>query len=95
MKESITPKEKALLDFMYEKANDILDYCHRNGVTVPTSIHIHPDYNGGEVIYDYRNVSFSEGYESGRVKRIVSLHYNGYEEKAEYDESLYEDEDYE
>lgn len=85
------PKEKELLEYLYGKACDIADYCHRNGITVPTSISVHPDYKPHDTAYDYLYVSFSEDYESGNTKRIVSLHYNAYEDKAEYHESLYED----
>ena len=91
MKESIEPKEKELLDYLYEKANDIADYMHRNGMTVPVSISVHPDFSVSGPTYDYRDVSFSEHYDSGHTKRIVSLGYNAYEEKAEYYVSLYED----
>lgn len=91
MKGSIEPKEKDLLDYLYEKANDIADYCHRNGILLPVSISVHPDFSASGPTYDYRDVSFSEHYDSGHTKRIVSLGYNAYEEKAEYHVSLYED----
>ena len=85
------PKEKELLEYLYGKACDIADYCHRNGILLPVSISVHPDFSASGPTYDYRDVSFSEHYDSGHTKRIVSLGYNAYEDKAEYHESLYED----
>lgn len=92
-KNSITADEKKLLDYIYEKANDIADYCHRNNMIVPVSISIRPDYPTceGDNVYDYRNVCFYEDYESGNTKRIVSLGYNFYTDKAEYRDTHYED----
>ena len=89
---SITADEKKLLDYMYEKACDIADYLHRNGMNVPVSIMVVPDYEDsyGET-YDYRSVSFSEDHESGRVARIASLTYNFYNDKPEYNCTEYED----
>lgn len=94
MKGSIEPKEKELLDYLYEKANDIADYMHRNEMTVPVAINVQPDYRpktGDGMVYDYRNVRFSEDYESGNIKRIASLGYNAYADKAEYEDTRYED----
>ena len=92
MKESIEPKEKELLEYLYGKACDIADYCHRNGILLPVSISVHPDFSvSSGPTYDYRDVSFAEHYDSGHIKRIVSLGYNAYEDSAEYHESLYGD----
>ncbi len=89
---SITADEKKLLDYMYEKACDIADYLHRNGMNVPVSIMVHPDYEGANGdTYDYMNATFSEDYESGHVKRIASLNYNYYNDRAEYNCTEYED----
>ena len=95
MKDSITADEKKLLDYLYEKANDIADYCHRNNMLLPVSLIIEPDYQHGSKTYDYRRVDFTNHYPSGRVSMIVSLSYNAYTDKAEYDESRYEDKEYE
>ena len=92
-KNSITDDEKKLLEYVYEKANDIIDYCRRNNVSLPVSLSIEHDYIIDCKAFDYRRVSFSERYLSGRPKRIVSLSYNPYSDKAEYDEFTYEDKD--
>ena len=91
MKDSITPKDKELLEYLYNKACDIADFCHRNNMIVPVSIQVHPDFSHLDVTYDYRDVSFSERYESGNTKRIVSLGFNNYSGRSEFHESLYED----
>ena len=95
LKDSITADEKKLLDYVYEKANDIADYCHRNGMIVPVYISVRPDFKSanGKDVFDYRSANFSEDYESGRTKRIVTLSYNFYNDRSEYHESLYEDTD--
>ena len=41
--------------------------------------------------FDYRRVDFTNYYPSGRISRIVSLSYNAYTDKAEYNDSRYED----
>lgn len=91
---SITADEKNLLEYLYGKACDIVDYCHRNNMILPVIISVRPDYKSsdGKIVFDCRDVMISEDYESGNTKRIVSLGYNPYNGKAEYDESLYEDE---
>lgn len=89
---SITADEKNLLEYLYEKANDIVDYCHRNNIIVPCSISVQPDYRYMGEAFDYRRADFTEYYESGKIKRIVSVSYNHYTGKTEMDESKYEDE---
>ena len=92
-KNSITDDEKKLLEYVYEKANDIIDYCRRNNVSLPVSLSIEHDYKYYGDTFDNRSVSFSERYPSRRTKRIVSLSYNPYSDKAEYMEFTYEDKD--
>lgn len=92
-KNSITADEKKLLEYVYEKANDIIDYCHRNNMILPVSLMVEPDYKGAKKTFDYRDARFAEHYHSGRTKRIVSLDYNHCTDKAEYRVSLYEDKD--
>ena len=93
LKDSITADEKKLLEYLYEKANDIADFCHRNNMLLPVSINVLPDYKGIETTYDARFVNFSEYYPSGNISRIVSIKYNPYTNTADYSESLYEDEE--
>lgn len=89
---SITADEKNLLEYLYEKANDIVDYCHRNGMIVPCSILVEPDYKYEDGTFDYRQADFTEYHDSGHVKRIVSISYNHCTGKAGINESKYEDE---
>ena len=93
LKDSITADEKKLLEYLYEKANDIADFCHRNNMILPVSINVLPDYKGIGTTYDARFVNFSEYYPSGNISRIVSIDYNPYTNTADYKESLYEDEE--
>ena len=95
MKDSITADEKRLLEYLYEKANDITDFCHRNNMIRQVSISVWPDYKGTETTYDVRSASFTERYPSGNASRIVSIDYNPYTNTADYRESLYEDREYE
>lgn len=88
---SITADEKDLLEYLYGKACDIVDYCHRNNITVPCSISVEPDYRHKGEAFDYRRADFTEYYESGKIKRIASISYNHYTGKAGIDESIYED----
>lgn len=92
-KDSITADEKKLLEYLYQKACDITDYCHRNNMIQPVTINVEPDYKGTTTEYDYRSVSFAEHYPSGMVSRIVGLAYNHCTRKADYSELLYEDKD--
>ena len=94
-KDSITADEKKLLQYLYEKANDIADFCHRNNMILPVSISVEPDYKYEGDVFDYRYVQFAEHYPSGNVSRIVGLDYNHCNKKAEYREALYEDREYE
>ena len=88
---SITADEKNLLDYLYGKACDIVDYCHRNNIIVPCSISVQPDYKFEDKTFDYRSADFSEHNDSGHVKRIVSISYNHCTGKVGIDESIYED----
>ena len=90
-KDSITADEKKLLEYLYQKACDIADYCHRNNMLLPVSINVYPDYVGATTTYDYREVNFYQNHPSGRTSRIVSLGYNHCTGKADYHEALYED----
>ena len=92
-KDSITADEKKLLEYLYQKACDIADYCHRNNMILPISITVEPDYHGLQKTYDYRSVSFSEHDSSGRVSRIATKDYNWVTGQSDYNVSLYEDND--
>ena len=90
-KSSITADEKKLLEYLYEKANDIVDFCHRNNMILPVSLCLEPNFQHENKTFDYRRVDFTNYYPSGRISRIVSLSYNAYTDKAEYNDSRYED----
>lgn len=91
--DSITADEKRLLEYAYEKASDIADYLHRNGMKVPVSILVEPDYKGIDgTVYDYKSVTISEDYESGNIKRIITHYHNYHTGKTEYHCTNYEDE---
>ena len=95
MKDSITADEKKLLEYVYEIANNILDYCHRNNMILPVSIEVQPNYEGIGKVYDYTRVRFAEFYPSERARRVVTMGHNPYTDDVFFKESLYEDKDYE
>lgn len=96
-KNSITKEEKEVLEYLYEKANDINDFLHRKGFYKPVSITVEANrkwYPAGDPNYDMRSVDFWERYESYRTKRIVTMDYNQYTGNADIRESTYEDREY-
>lgn len=96
-KNSITKEEKEVLEYLYEKANDIVDFLHRKGFYKPVSISVEANrkgYPAGGPNYDMRSVNFWERYESYRTKRIVTMDYNQYTGSADIYESTYEDREY-
>lgn len=89
----LTSQEQEVLDYLYEKANDIADFLHRKSFKHPVDVRVQIDRKDREKAYDLRDVSFSEFYGSGNVMRICGLSYNQYSSKTDTREWVYEDED--
>lgn len=93
----MTDKEKKLLDYMYEQANNLADFMHRNGYGGE-------DFRGAgtrlsiDLIDDAGNKIdlIESGFfvvKDGDVKRSVRKSLNPYTDKVDYYEYNYEEED--
>lgn len=92
----MTDKEKILLDYMYEQANNLADFMHRNG-------YVGEDFRGAGTrlsigfIDDAGNKIdlIESGFfvvKDGEVKRSVRKSLNPYTDKVDYYEYNYEEE---
>lgn len=79
---NIKKKEKMMLDYLLEQAQNARDFAERNGIYEHRNIGYY--FNG-----EYIHTSMSQNYESGNAKRIITKVALG--EDVNYDELLYED----
>lgn len=91
----VTAKERKLLDFVYRQGQELVKYMKENGYGdkyESISLYVSPNriYDGHK--HDFISSSFSEFYDSGEVKRIVSSTTNYITQKPEVTETNYEKE---
>lgn len=80
-------EEKALLEYVFEQQNNLLDYMQRNDIQYSVSAVTYPDECGKP----YISVDIYERHESGNLKRIITL--SEWQSERHINEYLYPDEE--
>ena len=92
----MTDKEKKLLDYMYEQANNLADFMHRNGYGgedfrgAGTTLSIDYKASNGEIVDLIESGFFVV--KNGEVVRSARKTLNPFDDSVEYKEYNYEEE---
>lgn len=88
-------KEKALIEFLYEQGEALLDFLKKNDYTGEynqISLYVMPDLDyEGVTKYDYLSASLTQWYDNGDPKRTVTKTSNLYNEAPTQTEYIFKE----